>query len=600
MMECVLWFTLASLIKVILRLCFACSFFFVWGCGKPATSPVSNSGEVSVPKDGNSLELETSSDRLTSVTAEGLPSGLQLNGRVEWYHSQFTTLDGIVLPPKLRMLLVLDESNEREIVAYGNLRLSSSKTDSGRLKLAHGYPAERLASGLIPLDHFLLWKNRSRNETVIPIDFLYPLGDPKSLAELNGKLSLVTAGASSAETIFDLQSLIGNDTPNAKMPPNGVEIHLLPPEYEGASSSIALIFTSNAIISDAHVLDKKGNRLKETWAELSRLFDGRTRIVVASDIDPLTEEWHLQFMRHSELIQSEIDFDFRNLSISTLDQEVAEEQKRLVRWSQSSKKSGVPQDHHVEAKVRWSNITSIDENGNQNSKPLKIHVDIIGRRAAKTVGFGRLNVDSAVAAGEQLISIKEENATYSGPHDGVVAYDPLGFFPQAPVDGARVVFQFQPMRDGVRSIDELTGRCTLLTAKSQQSFIIEDIMQSLDQAIEHPVLKKHNITLIPEMFGSGLSIPVKAENVLAVQEIAAIDKSGGASRSVYCGRQQFNGRTVFSITGQSKLPEVIPVRITINEGLEEMTVPFSFKDLPIPLKPKDVNAPRLKIKSSSR
>lgn len=588
------------LIKVNLRLCFLCSFFFVWGCGKPATSPVLIPGDISALEDGNSSKTTTMTASAPSIEVAGLPSDFHLSGRVAWIYSHSTTLDSIVPPPRLRVSLALNESEARKIVAYGNLRLSRSKTDSGRLKLAQGDPAERLASGLIPLDHFLLWKNRSRNITVIPVDFLHPQGDPKTLTDVKGTISLTSAGASSVEKILDLQSFISNDSPESKMPPDGVEIHLLQPEYEGDFSSVVVTFASNVIISDTLVLDDKGNRLKETWAELSRLSDGRTRIVLISKSNPLTEKWQLQFERHSGLLQSEIDFDFRNMPIPKLDQKITEEQKRLVRWTPTSLKTVVPKDHHVDAKVSWSNIISFDKNGNENTRPLEIYVDIIGPKSEKTVGFGHLKIGSAVVAGEQLILIQEENATYSGSLDGIIAYDPFEIFPRAPVDGARVIFPFQPTKNEAQSIDEFTGSCTLLTTTAQKTFVIDDIMQFLDKAIEHPLLKKHNIMLVPEMFGSGLSIPVKADNVLMVQEMAAIDKSGGTSPTVYCGRQQFNERMFFSIIPQDELPEVIPVRITINEGLEEMTVPFDFKELPIPSPLKDVNVPHPQIKSSSR
>ncbi len=584
-------------IKADFRLCFLCSFFFIWGCGKPATSPISEPVEVSAPEDGNSTKTTSITDSAPSIKVTGLPSDFRLNGRIEWNHSLFKTLDGITLPPRLRVLLVLNESEEREIVAYGNLRLGSSKTDSGRLKLAQGYPSERITSGLIPLDHFLLWKNQSGNETVVPIDFLYPPKESKTLTELKGKLSLMTAGVSSVETISDLQSFISHDSSEAKLPPDGVEVHLLPPEYKGASSSIAVTFTSDVIISDAHILDDEGNRLRETWAELSQLPDGRSRIVVVSESEPMTEKWQLQFKRHSELDQSEIDFEIRNLPIPKLELEVSEEQKRLVRWTPSSVKSSVPTDHHVEAKVNWGRIVTFEQGDMKVSSPLEISVDITGPKAAKTIGLGQLQIDSAVAAGEQLFPIKEEGDSFSGLREGIFAYEPS---PYALHDGAQAVFLFQPARDEVRKIDEFSGSLTLLTAMSQKNFVVENIMQYMGKAIEHPLLKKHNITLIPEMFGNGLNVPVKADNVLVVQEMAAVDKSGSTSRSVYSGRQQFNGRTVFSFTAKGKLPEVIPVRITINEGLEEMTVPFAFKNLDVPPKPKDMNVPRQKIKSSSR
>lgn len=573
---------------------------FLAGCHKPSSLTVANPENEPDRSDkpeqalrsrraespSNELDLARSSLHENSLPAvpaglplivTGLPTHLNLSVELK------ARPERLGLPAELSVALLFQGALAEQIVAVGGLSLDEAHIPSGRLRVIRSDAMESLFQSIAqPLQEPVSAAGESPRY-VVPLLFQYPVENGLHEMRLRGNISILQSKQSRLELISNLQAFTRDDQQSAQSLPKGVRVHLLSPGFRGDINGIAVTFESGSLVSAVRVLNQNSEEIDSVWLHFEHLPEGRMRVLIASPDSSLPENLQLQYRHHTELVRSEIHFEFDQLRIPRTSP--AEEPHRntvpqIVRSGRQLPRE-LNASHAVEARAGWSHLAGLNSSGQETPRPLEIYVDIFGPKTIHCVAMGELKIESATAGMQPLILAEDGYGDFVAMQSTLRFYDPSLLVSNPPLDGAQALFQFVPPETG-QIVERFQGSLKLLCATEKKIFVIDDLIPFLGGVVEHPVLKEHQVQLKPARLGEGINVAVHEAQPFSITDVRALDASGGDSRTIYSGRQQFRGGTVFSFYAETELPKRLPVRVTLNTKLEEVFIPFDFRGVPIP------------------
>ncbi|MDB4742864.1 hypothetical protein OAF98_00135 [Planctomicrobium sp.] len=537
-------------------------FLFSAGCTKRTTPPVAETEPIKVQEKAPADEEVRDSQVLRQAKVRVSP------------YSNSTY-------PEFEVLIEHRLEKTQDAIAYRDLRITQASTKSEYIRLTLYSAMEEITHGVFLKPKPIKTFQGVDLQPGIPLHFQYPRSEDPVITQLKGSLTVISAEKTEIHTIMNLREFIQDQSIHPDLGTEIVNGFVLPPAFEEDLESFALTFNHDVLVTDAKLLDQDQQELIESWSIITVLPDGRSRIQIEQLAVPHSEDVSLQFELNSNLNSRRIGFDLKNLQIPEIEDTESQQVNKYSTGEPIPKniKSGIELQAHT---VRSSFPLVFSTEDTQPDHPVEVRIEVFGETTPDTVAVGNLKIEELQTDTGSLTPVSDDSLFFNKLRKGLQFYAPENHYVLPALEGVMVAYQFEPPKPSIKMIEKFSGELTLLTAKSHEYLILDNIMESLGEPLVHPALEKNGIELTPVLFGDGVNITVDPKHGFKISEMAAIDASGGTFRTIYSGRQKFGEKIVFSFHAQDKLPQQIPVRIRINHGLEEIRVPFEFKDLPIP------------------
>ena len=521
---------------------------------------------------------------LPATSLSGVPDGTEMVGTVRWSSLQTSrTEQSTIPPPQLEALIALNQGFADRIVEFGEIQISEALTDTGELKRANTLFAADTIRDTVVFYRSGWTVPTPETGIAFPVTFHYPPAESTQITSLSGEMKVVTFESSLEKTITPT-ALIRKNPDDKDLRDVGFRVRKLPPTFKGDPESFAISVSSSAAISKAIVLDNQQQPITEAWTESRRLPGGRFQLTVNTFDSILPDNFQLRFKLHKQLASHQVSFEFNDIPIPPVPFAVDDEQIASDLWKHSTV---VNDSIRVEAKANWGLTHALNKDGSNRVRPLHVNIDLTGSAIHNPVALGRFNVSTATAGDSKLELLNDSFGEFERMQNELVAYEPFWHSAKLPVDGMQAVLMFEPPSKDVEQIDSLKGDLTIVFAADRKQIFVDDLTEFLDTTIQHPILKEMDLPIHVRQFGDGIVAALPEDQPFAIAEMLVLDEFGGQSRKVYAGRQSFDGTTVFSFDGEDKLSKPLPVRITVNQSLQERPIPFEFRDLKIPERPSD-------------
>lgn len=537
-------------------------FLFSSGCKKEAAPKLNRTNRIIAPQSQSEILKEANLQTPPTATVFESPYSSPTRPEVE-----------------VQLELQLEENGQ--IIGIRDLNIEQATTEAHRLRLAVIDAMQKMVHGTFIPDDKSVFIPGSASGPTVSLFFQHPGQPSQTIQTLKGSLKVIHAEHLETFTATNFKSLVEDRSDGSPFSKILSGVSVTSPDFDGGLPSYVFTFNKDALVIRASILTPDGRPANEFWPTIDVLPDGRSRIIIEQHHKELTDDLSLQFELASKLREERVDFSNENLQVPSTETSPSIERPQFHRSKslpEHKSKSIV-----VEAYVKRSEFPLPFQNDERTPHlPVEVHLEIFGDRIADTVALGHLKIDRLLSNAGTLKRVDDPTSYFSRLQHGFVTYAPQDHYVHPPVEGAIATFQFESPPGSVTAIDEFAGELRIVIAKSDRYFIVNDLMDSLDTPLINSILKEHNLELIPTLFGDGINISLTANDALKVTDIVAIDQSGGESKTIYSGRQQFGNKTTYSFHAENELPPKLPVRIRINQEIEEIRIPFEFSDLPIP------------------
>jgi hypothetical protein len=136
-------------------------------------------------------------------------------------------------------------------------------------------------------------------------------------------------------------------------------------------------------------------------------------------------------------------------------------------------------------------------------------------------------------------------------------------------------------------VQTFSGSLKLQTVDEQKVVYVKNAAATAGKPINDPAVREAGLTLRVERSGNDLSVRLVKGDSNLIQSVTAVDGGGSLLPDVVVGTMTFNNQVAYGLTFQNEMPRDAGLRITLNVGLKEVSVPFRFDDLPVPAAPKE-------------
>jgi hypothetical protein len=246
----------------------------------------------------------------------------------------------------------------------------------------------------------------------------------------------------------------------------------------------------------------------------------------------------------------------------------------------------------LEPEVYWSDSAHLDGNNKPIPTPLVVAIFVTGTAAANASQYGMLKIDAnttdrgvPLQRGEVLAS--DGLATNFWAADRVRCWG----------RGILVKVYFDQPSPPVKTIRKLAGSFKLKTVRLK-TLTVENVAAAKDLELQAPLLKTIGLIVKINPSDNNEGFQIQGNDFVTIR--AQID---GRSRDVqdffysmavtdskghpYYPNNSFDGgggsHFTYSRSYRKPLPADARLRLTLLEGVEEVTIPFEFRDLAVPL-----------------
>ena len=501
----------------------------------------------------------------------GLPEGVELRTLPSWQAPDFS-FDGAEPIEELSLPLAFLGGNGGSIIAVSDVTLERLDSSTGRLKPAPSFEFKQAATGTLAIDRGD-WGGQPENGAIIGVAYVKPVEAVDMVQRYAGQITLHMADEQTEIEIDDLLAFV-DGTDDDVLQAAGLSVEkVVDPDFDQETVEVR-VAEGYAILSMS-VLDEDGDESFDVNAYNSH--GGISRHWTVSAFEDLPETIPVRITLGSALHAEAVSFEFSDLVVPETEPLTEDEIARTI-WTASTITDGVPEGLEVEAKAKWSDFGLVDDDGNE-VRPLEIHVDVIGPQAATALAIGNAQFEVASSDAGPL----EQGESFSDPED-INDIDREYEDHTYPMDGAQVTFTFAPTEDAPTEIEEFRGSFTLRTVESQTHVDMADASSKLGDEITIDNDAGLEITVVVSVDDSEVRCTVTGSDAESVQDVEVIDASGNVIKPTFSGRFGFGGEVQIS-ANYDQAPEEFGIRVIINEGVDEATIPFAFENLPVPPEP---------------
>jgi len=244
---------------------------------------------------------------------------------------------------------------------------------------------------------------------------------------------------------------------------------------------------------------------------------------------------------------------------------------------------GIPKGLTLAGKTNWSNPGASNFGGKKQPPALDVLITAIGKPAEKTVAWGFVKVKEANGAGDVPMKLRVQQFSMSGDATKEFVRIERGTFSKHPTNGVKAVISLAHPSRPILELAAIEGSMKLLVAKKQTQVTIAKISSRVGKAITHPDFKTAKLRFKLERENMSLKLSLVGGDPQAVGQIAVVDANGKPLKNTGVFRFPGNGKASYTISSfGGKLPATAGPKLTINQGMTELSVPFRFENLSVP------------------
>jgi hypothetical protein len=239
-----------------------------------------------------------------------------------------------------------------------------------------------------------------------------------------------------------------------------------------------------------------------------------------------------------------------------------------------------------------------------SDEPLRIVIDLIGPLAQSAEAIGEIAVTS-------VKTDIDTDLTFEGAKVVDREGDPLDSFiditgqaagvSETPPGAVRVVVNLTPPNQAIGGISQLNGTLKLRTVRERTETILTDLQSRIGPPQgDGQVAAKQVTDRELNKFGLKPVIAIEANRVMMrllegkderISGASLLDHNGlpltGVNSTVREGTGNARGRKVYTFEFPGGVPQKIGMKIAVNMGVRDITVPIRLRDMPLPPTPQD-------------
>ncbi|MGE0375769.1 MAG: hypothetical protein AB7Q45_10185 [Planctomycetaceae bacterium] len=222
---------------------------------------------------------------------------------------------------------------------------------------------------------------------------------------------------------------------------------------------------------------------------------------------------------------------------------------------------------------------------------LQLAVDLTGPLARSIVAVGNLDVDTAESA--DGIGLSHTGSLY-GTSALTDRWADVGrdaaSSPDQPPDGLRVLVLFAPPEPPIQNISRFRGELQIRSAREQVEFVVNNLNDRANRRIKDRNLSKYGLEIAVLIEENQLMFRLLEGAEERISEMHPVDRDGARIANIVQSTTLDNGNLIHRFEFPGRVPARVGLEFSINVGVQEITVPLRFHDVPVPPRPVGVES----------
>lgn len=244
---------------------------------------------------------------------------------------------------------------------------------------------------------------------------------------------------------------------------------------------------------------------------------------------------------------------------------------------------GVPEGMQVHGLARWS----LPEPGREFAHPLlELAIVCTGGPAAHVASFGRLKITEAKVAADvplKWLGMSINGRSEDPLHDLVVVDHEDPFSPHPP-QGIATGVTFHPPSSDVQSLAVIEGEILVEAPTTLREITLSNVYSD-QTVVDDPALQSANFSVSTETVDGQIEVHCRYNEDAPLGQISVLDASGATVQASSESRVIDEGQMHREWRLSGGVTQPLGLVVTAREGMQEVSVPFRFENLPMPNPP---------------
>jgi len=243
----------------------------------------------------------------------------------------------------------------------------------------------------------------------------------------------------------------------------------------------------------------------------------------------------------------------------------------------------IPAGFALAARTSWPLTPNVTADG-ALIPTFQVSLDLTGERLDQVCGVGMVSVTSSSLTGGGALKPPSAVPQAPNPLKTILPFSASVPLPQNPPQTARIPLPFDVPPETAKGIAELKGTFELQTAAKSQDFTIEEAPKVARRPLQDPQLKAAGVRMIRSNSPSGEMLTLSCAKGYLISAASIFSADDPAAALPFLPDTDRNQPVLRTYAGQGRFDDSLTVRFRLCEGVESITVPFEFRDLPLPPK----------------
>jgi hypothetical protein len=505
------------------------------------------------------------------------PEGLEVSAIARWSENRVFVSSGKELPRDLELWVYLIGKQPQQAMAWGQVKVTEMTTGDGQqLKIkSSGFGPNDATKSFLPVQRNQFRNVHPQQGVKAVLAFPHPQQPVSIIKRAAGSVALQVATEQKVVILKNVQSLVGKPIDDPLLKQAGLKLQLT---KENMNLNLKINGGNALALAKVEPVDAAGKPLQNVGT--FRQQSGNQVSYGFSLSDRVPVKAGMKLTLNIGISQVEVPFDLQDIRVPL---------PPGAPGKPPAGTEGIPAGLTLAGKTAWSTTRQSSFNRKGQPPSLDVLITVLGKPAEKAVAWGFVKVKEAKGSGGVPLKLNVQNMEFNFFGDPTKEFIRVerGSFAKHPDNGVRAVISLAHPSQPVEELAAIEGSMKLLVAKRQTEVTIAKISSRVGKTITHPDLTTAKLRFKLQRENMGLKLSFVRGDPQAVDKIAVVDANGKPLQNVSVARFSLNGKISYTISSfDDKLPATAALKLTVNQGLTELSVPFRFENLPVPDLPK--------------
>lgn len=238
------------------------------------------------------------------------------------------------------------------------------------------------------------------------------------------------------------------------------------------------------------------------------------------------------------------------------------------------------------ANVKWSDTVMLNQNNEEEPRPLVVEVTITGDQAAAAHSYGFLNVETVTGGQGQPLKQQEDRFSFNDISESYESIDRSEdeFFAEHPKNGVRVEITLEHPQQPISEIARIQGSIRIRSGGEQ--VVVPSILSQQGQTLSDPKLANANLQISIGESTDPKSISITCKGAAdSIVSLTLLDGAGQPMDPSGYGSSGFGDTMSYDYSYDQPIPPNASLRVTLATNATVTEVPFEFQNLKVPPEP---------------